>query len=184
MVSDSYVDDYFLDYDGYLVGSGEITFAKNYTFHASLEDFKAGKTTKLSESKTIYFEEGLRTVGAINDSYYFDPEVKNIYQIEGNLDRLQTVYNTVSVKGDFKAEKLYNTFYVDENNNVYYYDLDGKMLKNDVMDFGGLMVAFNSSGKAITTEGKTKINGTYYNFNAENGYIKISDNLIIYGATK
>lgn len=184
MVSDTYVNDYFLDYDGFLVGSGEITFAKNYTFHASLEDFKAGKTTKLSESKTIFFEEGLRTVGAINDSYYYAPDVNSIYQIEGDLDRLQTVYNTVNVKGDFKAEKLYNTFYVDENNNVYYYDLDGKMLKNDVMDFGGLMVAFNSAGKAITTQGKTKVNGTYYNFNSENGYIKISENLIIYGATK
>lgn len=184
MVSDTYVDDYFLDYDGYLVGSGEITFAKNYTFHATLDDFKAGKTTKLSKSKIIYFEEGLRTVGPQNDSYYYDPSVDTIYQIEGELDRLQNIYNTVKVKGDFKAEKLFNTFYVDKNNNVYYYDHDGYIVKNDVVDFGGVMVAFNSSGKAITSEGKTKINGTYYNFSADNGYIQISDSLIIYGATK
>jgi len=184
MVFDTYVDDYFLDYDGFLVGSGEITFSKNYTFYKSLEDFKAGKTTKLSESKVIYFEDGIRTAGPENDSYYYDPEVETIYQIDGELDRLQNVYNTVKVKGDLKAEKLYNTFYVDDDNKVFYYDHDGYLVKNDVVDFGGLMVAFDSDGEAVTTEGKTKIGGTYYNFSAENGYISISDGLVIYGATK
>ncbi|MBQ9765678.1 MAG: hypothetical protein IJW18_05740 [Lachnospiraceae bacterium] len=184
MVSDTYVDDYFIDCDGFLVGSGEITFAKNYTFYASLDDFKAGNTTKLSSSKTIYFEDGIRTAGPQNNSYYFDPEVDTIYEIEGSLDRLQNIYNTVQKTASYKAEKLFNTFYVDEENNVFYYDLDGNIVKNDVVDFGGVMVAFNSSGKAVTTEGKTKIGGTYYNFSEDNGYIKISDDLIIYGATK
>jgi len=184
MVSDTYVDDYFIDCDGYLVGSGEITFSKNYTFFPTVDDFKSGTATKLSSAKSIYFEDGIRTAGPKNNSYYYDPEVDTIYEIDGELDRLQNTYTTVQKTADFKAEKLYKTFYVDENNNVFYYDEDGKIVKNDVIDFGGVMVAFNYSGKAITTEGKTKVNGTYYTFAAENGYIQISEDLVLYGASK
>ena len=184
MVSDTYVDDYFIDCDGYLVGSGEITFSKNYTFFPTVDDFKSGNATKLASAKVIFFKDGIRTVGPQNNSYYFDPEVDTIYEIEGDLDRLQNTYNTVKKNADFKAEKLYNTFYVDEDSNVFYYDADGNVVKNDVLDFGGVMVAFNSSGKAITTEGKTKVGGTYYTFAEENGYIKISESLFIYGASK
>ena len=184
MVADTYVDDYFIDCDGYLVGSGEITFSKGYTFFPTVEAFKSGTATKLAAAKTIFFKDGIRTVGPQNNSYYFDPEVESIYKIDGEIDRLQNTYNTVQKTGDFKAEKLFSTFYVDENNNVFYYDEDGNLVKNDVLDFGGVMVAFNSSGKAITTEGKTRIGGTYYTFAEENGYIKISESLFIYGASK
>lgn len=184
MVSDTYVDDYFIDCDGYLVGSGEISFSKNYTFYATVDAFKSGTATKMPSAKVIFFKDGIRTAGVQNNSYYYDPEVNSIFKIDGNLDRLTTTYETVQKTADYKGEKLYNTFYVDNNNNVFYYDEDGKIVKNDVRDFGGVMVAFNSTGKAITTEGKTKVGGTYYTFAEDNGYIKISDSLYIYGASK
>lgn len=184
MVADTYVDDYFIDCDGYLVGSGEISFSKNYTFFANVDAFKSGTATKLTSSKTIFFKNGVRTAGPQNNSFFYDPDISTIYKIDGELNRLQSTYDTVAQTADYKAEKLFNTFYVDENNNVFYYDEDGNIVKNNVVDFGGVMVAFNSSGKAITSEGKTKIGGTYYTFAADNGYIKISESLFIYGASK
>ncbi len=187
------------------MATGTVTIKKDYKYFVDVNAFMSGTTTKAKATTLVFASNGKQELGGDptkKNVYYLQEKDANVYVVSGDYENNATVIATKNltnvnagnvatgsavevnnISATLVGDKITNAFLVHKGE-VYYYDEDGNMVKNDLVDFYGLTIGFDSKGKMIKTNSdeKVKVAGSYYYFNEQFGQITVG-NISAYGCS-
>ncbi len=173
---------YYFDDNG-VMQTGAVTIAKNKYVTTSITAFLNLETTTRgyflrntsSTSELCFTSAGALRTNYVSGLTYYGGNSSAAYYLSKDYSVNDTVIETNAATTIFDGQKLYNAFRIN-GGYVYYFDANGEMVKNDVVTFGAVTIAFDGNGRAIikdATNGYTYAAGRYYYFGSEFGTVTV-----------
>jgi len=178
---------FYVDGNG-VMQTGVVTVAKNAYVRKTVADCLAGNNGSRDTSTAWTFEfkaDGTMRTGAVGNCYYMTANNSVVYVT--NRFALTDKDITTSLKANSflgGGEKIFNAFRID-GSNVKYYDANGNIVKNGVVTFGQVTIAFDNNGNAKLAESPETgvyVAGRYYYFDDAFGTVTVG-NIVIPGCS-